>query len=101
MAKIFKTALIRLWGETDNPFTFMQLLAANGGVPGMAALDTEPVSIVRRAQFAIDELAEEIHLMSYGYFDLLEDNGLMPTLKVARPANDNWPARMIRNLRAA
>ena len=101
MTAILKNTLVKIWGTDNNPFTFMQLLAANGGVPNMVVLETEQVSMFRKVRVAFDGLAEEIHMMGYGYFDLLEDNGQMPRLTISKPANDNLSLSALKLFKAA
>ena len=101
MTAILRNTLVKIWGQDNNPYTFMQLLAANGGVPNMVALETEKVSVLRKVRVVFDDLADEIHMMSYGYFDLLEEHGQMQRLTLSRPANDNFRIGILRIFKAA
>lgn len=105
MTAFFTKTMEKIWGVDTNPYTFMQLLAASGGVPNMTALETDKVSMLQKIRVIFDdvadEIAEEIHMMSYGYFDLMEENGQMRRLQVAKPANDNFRLARLKIFRAA
>lgn len=62
-----------------NPFSFMALLASVGGVPGM-----DPDAAQQDRAFFLDAgrkingFASERRYGGYDFFDLMQDNGLMP-----------------------
>jgi hypothetical protein len=90
-----------------NPFSFMALLASVGGIPGM---DTPPVrqdrAFFKDTSSKINGFAAGHRYNRYDFFDLMEDQGLMPRVAevadwlgditeetiahaLGKPANDN------------
>lgn len=78
------------------PFTFMALLAAHGGVPGVAARPVPaPVDVdfFDEATRKLGALACELRFEDYDFMDLMEEAGFVPARAFAPAANDNRPIR--------
>ncbi len=77
LARIAHTVKDFIESFDHRPYSFMQLLAANGGVPGMtaAAPGTAPAERLQRSMI---EGYRSVYAPRYSFFDLMADKGYAP-----------------------
>ena len=63
--------------ETD-PCTFMQLLAEHGQIPGVTAMPLRQ-GMLSKVGHAAEETVDGLFGPRFGFFDLLEREGIIPT----------------------
>lgn len=81
----FEKTLEALWGNHIASGSFFELVAERPAVNGAP----RGISLAHRFRTAANDVAGELDMLDYNYFDLLREKGYMPGFTLPKPANDN------------